>query len=508
MDWAYNLAPYSFRATIRIAAKPYIIYDNATDQKMLIAKYYAMHNAPINLKPCCNKLWQTIVEDSIDVFEMSDKNTGLFNLNDAYQILLTSLKGYVDLNDNLKTFVRDLVVCIHGSPVMMKQILTTKHICRHNIYFIDKLMINFLKCNDINGADKEITFRIFLSNLEKEFDINVKTRMAAMKNIGNNYDIKLQLTIESVVLAEDYLTTNEIIDILIATENNIINQGCLAILSIRNKYNYDVKKIANIFKKIIDNKTDISLQWINNTSNYTFCIESALINSAVEHLALIKYYNESLDIVDDDYIFNAINDMDTDHIMQIKELYYKAGRMCDYQILTIANNSNKLFYYRFEITDTVENFELEPGQRKEYRNLRAEYKNTCTKLLIYNDKMEHVIPFVDFNSYISVYGSAELKINIYYEPDALDALDASAEGQNLPEQLVYIVSNLLKKYYDLHKKMYPSMLFDTFIKQLESCSGYSDSYDPDIMTISNELNTIARPSQVKKVIDFILGNND
>lgn len=440
-----------------------------------------------------HETWQATTEEAIDIFENIPR-TNKLTKNDAYQILKTSLCDWVKLSNDTKIYVSLLLDKIHKSPELIHDILVTKYVCRHNIHYVKELFVVFMLSSEIENDIKEETAYKYLNNLEYSWDLDEKTDQIVANIFSTSTNtkfqkLKLKYVLDKVIEGKTLIeiSDKDMIQILIDNDDMLIVQYALAKLSIKHQIDYyNIDQAAMIFKKMYDARNE------KYEFKDRFCSSPS---DALSQLAALRFFKKT-DVVTDEEIYNYIKEKKQGSFLILLEAFYKQGRFPSYQKLTLANNTNTKMKYVVRLShDKTEEFVLNPTDKKIYENLR-DANITHIGLKIYSGERLFVKrAYVDINAYVSCYGSKRFKFAVYYEPDA------SLASITPTSAMINDVAKVLQKEYNNSKKNYPSLTYDSFVRTL-SCDeiGVSHHYNSFVA----ELNSLMRPTQLKKAVDIIL----
>ena len=252
---------------------------------------------------------------------------------------------------------------------------------------------------------------------------------------------------------------------------------------------------ANIYKYI--GEGDFFLPLCNNFPDIVF------INPREANILLVKMrLNNLTNIISDEdaiAILNKFNYLyEENEKAELLEQFYLQNRSQECGTLTIANNTKQLLHYKIKLcANETEEFQLNSGDRKYYKNLRNKNILYIGIIISQNNKKLFDFAFIDANSYIACYGSNEIKFSVYFEPDA------SKEKMEPTEQMILQVAKILRQEYEKQKKYYASLDIPSFIKGL-GCDEIG--IENQCSHFTRLLNGLMRPKQLEKAIKQILGD--
>lgn len=520
---AWNLIPdHSEESLIRYVKG--IVPDDVYQQKMLtlqlqhpqhgIRAYIGYHSDPqrfIGLdgqkykhhewgQAVCNyyDLWQTIVEEAINVFE-SPHLSWKFNMNDAYQIIKTCSRGgmFVKLPTATIQYLVSLTTQIETSIEIRSQILTQRHQYRHNVETIGRLLCQWLRHESLPDP----ILMSYYHNLECAFDLDSdlapilldqfrRSGQPIESSFGHH---QMGFVRTSIVLYHHYmkheiLTTPELETICVV---HIDRDECRCLLSLMVcqglSHYYDDPTACLHLKNFWEHPR----RSLHDPARVRLWIDPDKIL-----FWLVKLHVEKrVHLLNDIDLSQLIKDQSGSEFIKLKELMYQQGRSPNYQKLTIANNTEQTIVIQTIIQRQKEEYLLQPHQRRVYTDLR-DRGIYHIDLCLCDEARQPIVhrPYVDINAYVAWYG--QNKFTIYYEPDEM------LENQQPTSAMIQEVAKCLSKHYQTTKTEYPSITYEDFIKGL-GCETIGE--DRNHTLFGMELNSYMRPRQIMEALKIILG---
>jgi hypothetical protein len=425
---------------------------------------------------------QIIVEECIDVFEGINR-TNFMNINDAYQILCSSL-CLMDIHNETKNYIKFLLNTIHKSSYIMSDILKTEPISLYyNTMHINSLMNIFLKSNP-NDILKEKIILIYLTKVNninctsdlilKDFDpLNVKTKCDHKK---------LELVIQiALSMAKSQYT---------------------------NRYNYSISELEKVLTSnvhLLEAKIELAIWCSDNKSTFYNVEEAAKIlynflnNYTIKPLAKIMLTNK-FNFIDNNIVFNMLENLnETDILNQ----FYEQNITESPQKIVIANNSK----YDVKIIvklihDSFETYNLKSNEKIKYNGLREKNILHIGLQIIHNSKILLDHKYLDIHSYIAIFvKNNKLVAEIYYEDDKyLDELDPT-------DEMIKDIAAILQKSFINEKVSYPNTTYDEFMKLILENFCCKGRKCVDYYYLFPKLNSLMRRPRWISAIEIITGFN-
>lgn len=453
-----------------------------------------------------NKLYLLAAVEEAIICLKSGSN--LLNNADSYQILNQSILDYYALPKNTIIRIKKILDDIQQSFETISKILSVKSKIGFGKNFINDLLPELIKNNNISREKKDIAIYNRLQTINKysfgrekiiiKYLFNSQYLNQEQISKFRYYALTLiileKLELDMSETEQEKILTDLIKNSHLNQHQKNVSQYCLIKLNPNLITNND--EIADIYKYICYGNF-----FINFMNNFP---DAAFIDSNNAAIALVKMKLSNLtNIISDEDCISILNKFKnfSNNITEITELlekFYLQNRSKQCGKLTIANNTKQCLFYKIKLShNEIVEFELQPNERKYYENLRNNDILYVGITIIQNNKELFKFASIDANSYVSCYGTNEVKFAVYFEPDA------SKEKMEPTEQMILQVANVLKNEYQNQKNRYPTLNVKSFIQGL-GCDEIG--IENNQTNFTRTLNGLMRPKQLEKAISEILGD--